>query len=433
MKSFLVLIFALLTVTCVQKNSSAEIKGSTPEWAQSVVWYQIFPERFRNGDTSNDPAVPDMKHGWPYVYPEDWSITPWTSDWYELQPWEKNTGKDFYGIQGARRYGGDLQGVIDKLDYLQDLGITALYFNPLFESPSLHKYDAAMFHHIDNNFGPDPAKDQEIWKTENPADPSTWKWTTADKLFLKLISEAHKRGIRVVIDGVFNHVGAAFWAFLDVVENQQKSAFKEWFIIKQWDNPDTKENEFEYEGWFGVKDLPEIKEDENGLVEGPAEHVHDVVKRWMDPNGDGDPSDGIDGWRLDVAEKVEINFWRKFNTWVKEINPDAYITGEIWWEDWGKNKMFNAAPWLSGGVFDAVMNYRFGRALKQFIIDQKGRISGRAFVDSLNAIEKDYGRGKILILQNLMDSHDMERLSSGQTIGFLQSGSSPPHIPASSP
>jgi len=383
-----------------------------PQWAKSAVWYQIFPERFNNGDKSNDPTPKDMEGVWPYFIPEGWQVHPWTSDWYKLQPWEENTGHDFYWNAGIRRYGGDLQGVIDKLDYLADLGINAIYFNPLFESNSLHKYDATMYRHIDNNFGPNPELDRQIWESENPADEKTWKWTTADTLFLHLIKEAHKRNIRVIIDGVFNHVGTLFWAFKDVVEKQEKSEFKDWFTIKKFDDPGTPENEFEYEGWYGVKDLPEIREDENGLAKGFADHIHKIVKRWMDPDGDGNPSDGIDGWRLDVAEMVNHNFWKKFRIWVKSINPDAYIVGEVWWEDWKVNKMFNAAPWLKGDQFDAVMNYRFTRAVKQFVSDIKMGIGPSAFVDSLFNQYRDYDKENLFVLMNLLGSHDTERLSS---------------------
>jgi len=216
----------------------------------------------------------------------------------------------------------------------------------------------------------------------------------------------------VIIDGVFNHVGYTFWAFQDVLKNQQDSKYADWFIIKSWDDPATPENEFEYQGWNGVRSLPEIKEDENGLVEGPRNHVKAVVQKWMDPNNDGDPSDGIDGWRLDVAEKVNINFWRDFRKWVKGINPDAYITGEIWWEDWQHNKMFNAAPWLQGDVFDAVMNYRWGRAAMQFVINIDSSISSQGFADSIRTVFRDYPKENVYVLQNMIDSHDMERLAS---------------------
>ncbi|NOX18135.1 MAG: glycoside hydrolase family 13 protein, partial [Chlorobi bacterium] len=406
-------IFAFLFVLIFGSLNLAQTTiPRVPAWAKEAVWYQIFPERFANGDRANDPKPIDMKGAWPYFVPEGWQIHPWTSDWYKLQPWEKANGHDFYWNAGVRRYGGDLQGVIDKLDYLQDLGINAIYFNPLFESPSLHKYDASMYRHIDNNFGPDPAKDREIWASENPADAKTWKFTTADSLFLHLLEEAHKRNIRVIIDGVFNHVGTTFWAFQDVVKNQEKSKYKDWFYIESFDNPETEENEFSYRGWYGVKDLPEIREDENGLVEGPKKHIFAIVKRWMDPNGDGDPSDGIDGWRLDVAEMVNHNFWKEFRKVVKEINPEAYIVGEVWWKDWTNNVMFNAAPWLQGDQFDAVMNYRFVRALKHFVIDKKNNCGAKGFVDSSKNQYRDYDKENLYVLMNLLGSHDTERLAS---------------------
>jgi cyclomaltodextrinase len=407
-----ILCFAVIFLFIVTRKNAEELFYTVPDWSREAIWYQIFPERFWNGDTVNDPDLDDMIGAWPYFPPENWQIHPWRSDWYKLQLWEHTNKKDFYWHAGLRRYGGDLQGVLERLDYLEDLGINAIYFNPLFESPSHHKYDTGMYHHIDNNFGPDPSKDREIWNTETPADPSTWRWSTADRLFLKVLEECHRRGIKVIIDGVFNHVGYTFWAFQDVLKNQEKSPFRDWFIIQQWDNPATPESEFVYQGWNGVMDLPEIKENESGPVEGPRQHIHDIVKRWMDPNGDGDPSDGIDGWRLDVAEKMQMNFWRAFRQWVKEINPEAYLTGEIWWEDWLHNKMYNAAPWLQEDMFDAVMNYRWGRAIKKFVIDIENKISPTAFADSMQAIRNDYLEQNYYVLQNLIDSHDMERLAS---------------------
>lgn len=409
MKKISIIFFTVLTVISIHAQKKSE---SVPSWAKKAIWYQIFPERFSNGDYSNDPKPDDMKGAWPYFIPEGWQNHPWTSDWYKLQPWEVKTEKDFYWNAGVRRYGGDLQGVIDKLDYLKNLGINSIFLNPIFESPSLHKYDASMYHHVDNNFGPDPKKDSEIWSQENPSDPSTWKWTTADKLFLKLIKECHKRGMKIIIDGVFNHTGTQFWAFQDIVKNQQNSKYKDWYTIKKWDNLKTEANEFEYEGWLGVKDLPEIREDAKGLVTGPHEHVQAIVKRWMDPNGDGNPSDGIDGWRLDVAEMVNHNFWKEFRTWVKGINPDAYIVGEIWWEDWQNYKMMNAAPWLKGDQFDAVMNYRFVRALKNFVINRKDQIGSHGLIDSLNTLYKDYPTENNYVMMNLLDSHDVERVAS---------------------
>lgn len=408
MYKYLPFVLLILVMGCTPEP----VKHNVPGWAKEAVWYQIFPERFNNGDKSNDPTTEDIKGVWPYFIPDGWQVHPWTSDWYKLQPWEKSNGHDFYWNAGVRRYGGDLQGVLNKLDYLKKLGINAIYLNPIFESNSLHKYDATMYRHVDNNFGPNPELDRKIWATENPMDESTWQWTSADSLFLKLIEEAHSRNIKVIIDGVFNHVGTLFWAFQDVVKNQEKSEYKDWFTIKSFDNPNTEENEFDYEGWIGIKSLPEFREDENGIVHGPREHIHKIVKRWMDPDGDGDPSDGIDGWRLDVAEMVNHNFWKEFRKWVKSINPEAYITGEVWWEDWKVNKMFNAAPWLQGDEFDAVMNYRFTRAVKRFVSDVKMGIGPNAFVDSLFNQYEDYDRENLFVLMNLLGSHDTERLSS---------------------
>jgi len=383
-----------------------------PDWSKEAIWYQIFPERFDNGDKTNDPKIDDMKMGWPYQFPENWKIMPWTSDWYTTQAWEQNPKHDFYWNIGSRRYGGDLQGIINRLDYIQNLGITAIYLNPIFESPSLHKYDATMFHHVDNNFGPNPELDKKIWATEDPINPKTWKWTPADSLFLTLIKECHSRGLKIIIDGVFNHVGSSFWAFQDVVKNQQKSKYKDWFTIDKWDDPNTEKNEFEYSGWYGVKDLPEIREDENGLIEVPRNHIHDIVKRWMDPNNDGNPDDGIDGWRLDVADMVAQTFWRDFRIWVKEINPNAYITGEVWWSDWQNNKMFNAAPWFDGKTFDAVMNYRFTKAVKNYISDVKTQTTSEEFVNAINQIISDYPKENLYGIMNLLGSHDAERLAS---------------------
>ncbi|MBL7028082.1 MAG: glycoside hydrolase family 13 protein [Candidatus Marinimicrobia bacterium] len=399
----------------VSPPSSTEIPeyiSHVPEWAKSAIWYQIFPERFRNGDQSNDPTVTTLAGTWPYAQPEDWQVSPWNSDWYEMQPWELNTGEDFWYNSQLRRYGGDLQGVIDKLDYLSDLGINAIYLNPVFESPSLHKYGCSMWHHIDNNFGPDPAGDEEVWKLENPADPETWVWTAADSLFLDLLTEAHDREIKVIIDGVFNHTGIPFWAFDKIKEKGPESEFADWFTILSYDDPATPEDEFDWQGWYGVKDLPELAEDDHGPVDGAKEHIHAVVKRWMDPNGDGDPSDGIDGWRLDVAEMVAMDFWREFRVWCRDINPESYLVGEVWWENYQENKMVNATAWLQGDVFDAVMNYRTGDALIRGMVDQKWRVTPSKMDSLLAEVRDEYPLQNQYVLMSNMDSHDTERLAS---------------------
>ncbi|RMF66345.1 MAG: alpha-amylase, partial [Calditrichaeota bacterium] len=276
---------------------------NVPEWAKRAVWYQIFPERFYNGDPKDDPTLQDILGSWPHDSSGAYQISDWTGDWYRLQPWEGGAHDFYYHVQ-RRRYGGDLAGVLKKLDYLENLGITAIYFNPLFEAPSLHKYDGATYHHIDNNFGPAPARDATLVLQEKPDDPSTWRWTSADSLFLAVVRACHDRGMKVIIDGVFNHVGLNFWAFRDVVQKQQTSKYRDWFVVKRWDDPNTPENEFDYEGWFGVKELPEFRETADGFVPAVKAYIFHAVRRWMDPDGDGDPSDGIDGWRLDVADMV---------------------------------------------------------------------------------------------------------------------------------
>jgi len=409
MRNKFFLSLTLMLVVIDQQNGQAQI-DKAPDWVSSAVFYQIFPERFRNGDPSNDPTAADIIESETQP-PANWQITPWTSDWYRLADWEAATGRDFYGTFYWRRYGGDLQGVMDKLDYLHDLGITAIYFNPLFDAPSLHKYNQAMYHHIDKNFGPNPKLDQEIWATENFADPATWKWTAADSLFLRLLKECHRRGIRVIIDGVFNHVGLTFWAMQDVIKNQNQSLYKDWFKIKKWDDSSTPQNEFEYAGWFGVKTLPEIAQDENGLVPPVRDHIFAITKRWMDPNGDGNPEDGVDGWRLDASEKVSLNFWRDFRKHVRQINPQAYIVGEVWWEDWQNNKIFNPRPCLEGDAFDAVMNYHWTVATKNFFIDRKNKIKPASFVQRL-AQNRVNENGRSAVMLNLIDSHDTDRLSS---------------------
>lgn len=388
------------------------IPSKPPQWSYDAIWYQIFPERFCNGDPHNDPRVHDLRGTWPYGEHPGWQLTPWTAQWYRLQPWEKANAQGFYYNAQLRRYGGDLQGIIQKLDYLEDLGVNALYLNPIFESPSAHKYGASMYHHVDNNFGPDPAGDSLIWLQEDPADPATWQWTSADTLFLALIKEVHRRGMRIIIDGVFNHVGIPFWAFQDVKKKGAASAYSNWFIIRSFDDPTTSEDEFAYRGWADIPDLPEIQEDSQGPPENFRRHIQAIVRRWGDPDGDGDPSDGVDGWRLDVADKVAKPFWHQFRSWVKAVNPEAYLVGEVWWEDFFQNKMYNAAPWLQGDIFDGVMNYRFTDIMLKSLVDNKPGLRPTQLNNMLGEIRQQYPQPAQYVSQNLMGSHDTERLAS---------------------
>ena len=394
MKRLLLQGFLILMTTLY---ATAQVK--VPAWAKDAVWYQIFPERFRNDDPSNDPTPAELEM--PPL--REWHVSPWTSDWYKLQPWELAHSPKFYDNVFDRRYGGDLQGVIDELDYLKALGVTAIYFNPLFEAFSLHKYDASTYHHIDNNFGPDAKGDLALMKGESD-DPATWHWTAADKLFLKLIKEAHARGLKIIIDGVFNHSGTRFFAFEDVVKNQKKSRYADWYDVTSWADSSVPGSKFTYKGWWGVQSLPEFKEGPHSFVKPVWDYFFNITRRWMDPNGDGDPSDGIDGWRLDVPNEVSHVFWKGWRKLVKSINPNAYIVGEIW---------DDASPWLQGDEFDAVMNYRFAKACVRFFIDTKSlHYSPGQFDAELAAIRKSYPPEVNYVMQNLLDSHDTDRLLS---------------------
>jgi glycosidase len=351
-----------------------------PPWAQKAIWYQIFPERFRNGDKSNDPLG---------------EKTPsWTWDWYKPLPWEKG---NFYPNIYMRFYGGDIQGMIDKLPYLEKLGITALYLNPVFVSPSIHGYDTQDYRHINPHFG---YLADTTPPTGETLDPKTWSYTSTDWLFLKLVNECHKRNMKIILDGVFNHTGDQFWAFKDVQEKGNKSAYKDWYKILDFGPP------LKYQGWWGSQQLPEIKQDEKGIVPGFRQHIFDITRRWMDPNGDGNPSDGIDGWRLDAAELVSPVFWRDWCAYVRQINPEAITIGELW---------DKSSDWTAPGMFDAVMNYEFTKRLYRFFVDTQPpyKTNAEEFAESLQELLGWYSWNTNYAMQNLLDSHDTERIVSG--------------------
>jgi len=392
------LFFFLLCALCI----CSQAQTNFPEWSKGIVWYQIFPERFANGDPSNDP---DFRK----VLGHDsnntkWKVRNWTSDWFAQEEYEQKLPCRFRDKLSLRRYGGDIKGIIDRIDYLNNLGVDAIYLNPVFEAVSHHKYDGAYFHHIDVNFGPDPEGDKKLLQSEVPDDISTWTWTSADKLFLQLIRELHKRKMYIVIDGVFNHTGREFFAFNDIVNNGRNSRFSDWYLIKEFDDHSTEKNEFDYKGWWNSKYLPEFNRNKEDLAEGPKQYIFDSVRRWMDPNEDGNPEDGIDGWRLDVARDVPIGFWKEWSKLVKSINPKAYITGELW----------ELSPEFvgRGDVFDALMNYNFAFAVNNFFIARDKKIGIDEFKEKLEEIFNSYPMETCHILMNLLDSHDTDRLSS---------------------
>ncbi len=430
-----VLLYSLLIIcgglfSCNQTSESKESDKEdasnlsyVPSWSKTAIWYQIFVERFRNGDPTNDPTREDIKYAYPDSIPGNWAITPWGQDWYQPDAYfaNSNLDKKWDNLQ-LRRYGGDLQGVIDELDYLDSLGINAIYFNPLNDSPSMHKYDPRHWRHIDRNFGPNPKKDIEITAAEDPINPATWKWTTADSLFLQLIKKCHKKGIRVIMDYSFNHTGRDFWAFNDIKQKGKDSKVADWYEIESFDDPATPGNEFKYKGWAGALTLPEMKKDiigdkndmpfEGNLhSKGAKNHIYAVAKRWLDPNKDGKFDDGIDGYRLDVAAEVPMGFWVDFRKVVREVNPETYLVGEIWWKTWPDSLML-PNNFLKGNMFDAIMNYRWYRPARHFFADAPEPMKPSDFVKELEdkfvGIDKDRQKA----MMNLVASHDAPRVST---------------------
>jgi len=375
-----------------------------PAWAADAIGYQLFPERFANGDPTNDPTwasldFPDR------VDSAAWRPSRWTADWYARDDWERAMGPDFYehGVF-FRRYGGDLQGVLDRVDYLDSLGVTLVYVNPVFYAGSLHKYDAYSFHHIDPYFGPDPAGDLALIAQESPLDPATWTWTSADRLFLDLLAVFRARGIRVILDGVFNHTGERFWAFEDLRRRQQASPFADWYKVTRWDDPATPDtSEFDWEGWWGFRPLALFSDNADGtdLHPGVKAHVFAATRRWMDPDADGDPADGIAGWRLDVAEEVPAGFWRDWNALVRSLNPDAYTVAEVWQD---------AAHYLDETGFSATMNYHaFAIPVHDALADGRETAAwlGQRLADGVASFGPAAGAAF-----NILGSHDTDRVAS---------------------
>ena len=363
----------------------------TPAWARDAVWYQIMVDRFRDGDPGNNPEK-TVGSSTPRI-----NVThPWNSSWYHEQPWENDgKGKTFWHwAMYERLYGGDFEGVIQKLDYLKELGITAIYLNPVFEASNAHKYNGRSYVFMDDGYGVPGEFDKSIARCDL-SDPQTWFFNGSDEKFLELVRQCHERGIRIIIDGVFNHLGDDAIPFLDLKEKKQASKFADWYEIKSWEP-------FDYSGWAGFGGLPQFRKDaEHGLASASLrEHLFAVTRRWLDPNGDGDPSDGIDGWRLDVPFEIPQAFWVEWRKVVKSVNPDAYIVGEIW---------DDAHDWLDGRTFDAVMNYPLARIAFRYFGNVEQKSTATQFDRELGMLRVRYPRSASYNLQNLYDSHDTDR------------------------
>ncbi|PKN00559.1 MAG: hypothetical protein CVU78_00350 [Elusimicrobia bacterium HGW-Elusimicrobia-2] len=346
----------------------------TPEWAKHVVWYQIMVDRFRNGDNSNDPTF---------------DVLPFSWDWFNPTPNEKNKG--FYNAVWDRKFGGDLIGVKEELPYLQNLGITAVYFNPVFKSESYQKYNTADFRHIDDTFY---QKGDLLAASGETDDPATWKFTATDKYFFKFIDDAHSKGIRVIVDGVFNHSGTEMFAFEDLRMKKKASKYADWYKVSSWEP-------FKHIGWAGFGSLPEFNQDEKGLVPPVKEFIFNITRRWEKP---GVGLTGIDGWRLDVPMCVKKDFWEGWRKVVRESNPDAFSTGEIWTD---------ASVWLNDGkTFDSVMNYEFAKLLVDYFIDKNTKISANEFDMKLRELAVRHPQQVVFVQYNLTNSHDTDRIAS---------------------
>ena len=308
----------------------------TPAWVNDTVWYQIFPDRFCNGDPSNDPE----------------NVVLW---------------REHGSVTNEECFGGDLAGITDKLDYLQNLGINGLYLTPINEAPSNHKYDTTDYTKIDPRFG-----DEETFK--------------------HLVKEAHKRGIRVMLDGVFNHSGYYFAPWQDVLAKGPESEYYDWFMINEWpfDKNGQAAKKKQYYTFAFFDSMPKINTN-NPKV---RKYFVDICANWVE-------NYGIDGIRLDVANEVSHRFCKELHARVKEINPDIYILGEIW---------HNALPWLRGDEFDAVMNYPLGQSIKDFWIDKS--LTNEDFEYTINRCYTSYMQQTNDVLFNLLDSHDTKRLRS---------------------
>ena len=380
---------------------------STPDWAKGAVFYQIFVDRFYNGDKDND--VLDNE----YIY-----IGEGTT---KVEDWDK-----YPAAMGVREfYGGDLQGVLDKLDYLKDLGVDVIYLNPIFVSPSNHKYDIQDYDYVDPHFGviksdkgqvlPEGAKDNKKATKYINRVTNKVNLEASNKLFIKLTEEIHKRGMKVILDGVFNHCGS-FNKWLDkecIYEKQEgyekgayvdkKSPYHTFFKFFEEDWP----YNYKYDGWWGHDTLPKLNYEESPKL---YEYILKIAKKWVSPPYNAD------GWRLDVAADLghtaEYNhkFWRDFRKAVKEANPDAIILAEHYGDP---------GAWLEGDQWDTVMNYdAFMEPLTWFLTgvekhsdEFRGDLLGnhQSFFDAMSHHMSRFHYQSLEVAMNELSNHDHSR------------------------
>jgi glycosidase len=324
----------------------------TPDWVKHAVFYQIFPDRFAKRDD----------------YPGQLSTNP-----KQFEPWS-----DPPTPQGYK--GGNLWGVIDQLDYLQDLGITAIYLTPIFQSACNHRYHTHDYYQIDPILGGNDA-------------------------FAALLDRAHEREMKIVIDGVFNHASRGFYFFNDILENGPHSPWLDWFRIEKWPlSAYDGELPANYVSWVGNRALPQFNHDNPDV----RDYIMQVGEHWI--------RQGIDGWRLDVPFEVKTpGFWVEFRDRIKALNPEAYIVGEVWKD---------AGRWLDGTQFDAVMNYEFtgptiayvagDRVVREFVefhdYDPYPALNAQEYGQKIQDLLDLYPWEIQLAQLNLLDSHDTPRM-----------------------
>lgn len=310
---------------------------SPPQWVKETVWYQIFPERFANGDPSISPS----------------NALAWSSE-------DPKTNSFF---------GGDLQGVIDHLDYLQDLGITGLYFTPITQGKTNHKYDTVDYLKVDPAFG-----DDDTVRT--------------------LIVEAHKRGMKVMLDAVFNHIGADSLQWQDVIKHGKDSKYIDWFYVEKFPLLDESKKDqhskeyLNYRTFAFAQNMPKLNTENPEVMA----YLLEVGRYWV-------RNFNIDAWRLDVANEVDQRFWRRFRDELKAIKPEIYILGEAW---------HDSMNWLTGDQFDAVMNYQLSDAMIGFFAH--GNLNANQFKYAVNDVNTSYPIAVNEVAFSLLDSHDTARI-----------------------
>jgi len=327
------------------------------KWVSQGIIYQIFPERFYNGNPENDVLALKSDE---FYYNQQWAQNKlWAEEGPSLVKWNDPISSQHCCHQ---YFGGDLAGIIEKLDYLKELGVTALYLNPIFDSGSAHGYDTYDYMKVSPKFG-------------------------TEEDLKRLLNEAHERDMRVILDFVPNHIGLGFWAFQDVVKKGKDSPYWDWYFIHKW--PFSPGDPSSYEAWWGVGSLPKLN---TGNPE-VKEYLFKVVRRWL--------NFGADGWRVDVPNELvkAKEFFDEMRQLVKMEKEDAYLLAEIWQLD---------PSWVQGDQFDSLMNYALGRDI--LLNFARGSIDGENTLASLSRYFGTYGENVTAMGFNLVSSHDTGRI-----------------------